>query len=521
MADHVPGHDVAVEIPDEEPLRPRHAGEVAVVVPGHPAAGNDLVRVILGDGIMPQLRAVAVQQAVAHQHLVLAVAVHVHGQGAVAGVGGADRRPQYIQLIVQRPDPAVAVLDEDIRGPRKPAEVADADAVGVQAGEGIGIEGRADEHVVVLVGDGGFRGALDAPGAAVQDADLELPAYDHLVRAVPVNVVDLEGHVRRYLAQHLRLVGGLAQLPQHVALQVDGRQAADEAVGVPADPLLHLRQNDLPAAVPRQVAEADLPAGAEILQVDLLPQLHGGVAGHFRLLPLDGLLLPAADQLRLLHRDRRFHVRKTGGAIRRQGHLAAPLRQGNLHVDQHLPVHRAAHTAAVHVRQEPVVPVAVGGKGHLREHPHLLLVPPGQPRPIPALQAEHQGVDGVVHAKAQPRHPPQGQPPHRGGKGHVPPGQTPGLQGGEHTVGAVLFKAHALHRVTALLRCNEPGGAGAVPGVVAHLIHPAAVVARLRHILVLAHGGVIPVVGELPDGKATEILREQHMVLHACAAFPR
>ncbi|MNC38144.1 hypothetical protein D3C75_867360 [compost metagenome] len=88
------------------------------------------------------------------------------------------------------------------------------------------------------------------------------------------------------------------------------------------------------------------------------------------------------------------------------------------------------------------------------------------------------------------------------------------MERGENPVGPVLFDTHLLHVVFAPGFGDDPGGAGAVVGIAANLVGPCPVLPRFGDILVLAHGGMIAVIREFPDGKAGKIVGEQHNILH-------
>ena len=304
------------------------------------------------------------------------------------------------------------------------------------------------------------------------------------------------------------------QLPQHIAVQIDGRQAADEAVGVAGDALLHLRQHHLPAAIAQQVPEAQLAAGAERTQIDLLPQLHGGMAGHFSLFARQRVGLALPDGFRLLRRDKHLNIRKAGGAVRREGDLAAARSQRGIGFQHGFAVDQAADMAAVNRGAQTVFRIAVGGIRGFAQDDDFLLVAMSQLHAIGVFKAEHQCVDGVIHAQRHARHAAQGQSAHRGGKGIIAPARAARLQRGEHAVRVILFDAHAFDGVAAVLLRDEPRRAVAAPVVVAHLIHPRAMIAFFHDVVVFARSGMVGIIGEFADGKAAEILRKQHVVFH-------
>jgi len=75
-----------------------------------------------------------------------------------------------------------------------------------------------------------------------------------------------------------------------------------------------------------------------------------------------------------------------------------------------------------------------------------------------------------------------------------------------HGVRAVFFYSHALHEVLAVCFGYYPTWAGAVPGVVAYLVAPVMALAFGWYVLVLAHGGMVWVVGEFANLEGFEIV---------------
>ena len=118
--------------------------------------------------------------------------------------------------------------------------------------------------------------AFDLAGGAVGDHQFEIAAVDHFAFAVVVQVVNLAGHIAgEPVAPQVRL----AALPQLLAVERHGRQAANLGVAILGTVIVHLSYQDINLAVPIQVAEADIAAGAETARVDLLPDHHRRIGG--------------------------------------------------------------------------------------------------------------------------------------------------------------------------------------------------------------------------------------------------
>ena len=159
----------------------------------------------------------------------------------------------------------------------------------------------------------------------------------------------------------------------------------------------------------------------------------------------------------------------------------------------------------------PVQGITVRGTIRLRKDGQLLFMPITEAYRCPVFQAENECIHGMVHAEGQPGHSPQRQPADGDLRIVVSPAGPACLQGRKHPVRVILLHPHALHRMPSVLLGNQPGGAGAVPGVVGDLIHPDPAVALFYDILILSHGGMITIVGKLTDGKAPEIILRQNM----------
>ena len=184
--------------------------------------------------------------------------------------GAAGNSPERVEVAVVDPDLMVSVLHHDIRGAVQATEVGDRNRI------------ACHPVVVAFTGAGSgdlFRGlghrhaGLYVPGFAVEDEKFEFPHTDHFVLAITVDIVDLEGQVRGKV--RVGTFPGFAYLPEDIASQVHRCQAGD-GVGVPswAKPLGH---DKVQASVPGQITPADLAAGAEVGQVDLLPDFGLGV----------------------------------------------------------------------------------------------------------------------------------------------------------------------------------------------------------------------------------------------------
>ena len=107
----------------------------------------------------------------------------------------------------------------------------------------------------------GIHDPLPQPARiALQDLELEVLHHHDLVAAVAVDVVDLK---RRVGGQEAVARVGTAQLPEDPAIEGHGRQATDldEVVADPGDVL---GDEHLGGAVAVQVAEPDVPPGAEL-----------------------------------------------------------------------------------------------------------------------------------------------------------------------------------------------------------------------------------------------------------------
>ena len=131
----------------------------------------------------------------------------------MARILGAYVFPHQIQIFIQRINPAVPVLDQNIPWTVFSTEIADPYAVRINPVKGIDMIGNADAFSVIF---GGLRGVgrfLHCAGSSVQDADLEIPACDHFILSVPVNVINLKRNVSRNLSQYICFIGRFSQLP--------------------------------------------------------------------------------------------------------------------------------------------------------------------------------------------------------------------------------------------------------------------------------------------------------------------
>ena len=152
----------------------------------------------------------------------------------------------------------------------------------------------------------------------LQDLELEVLDHHHLVPAVAVEVVDLE---RGVAGQQAVARVGPAELPEDLAVEGDRRQATDldEVVADPGDVL---GDEHLGRAVAVEVAEADVPPGAELRGGELLPELGPRVLaaqlGELRLAPGD----PGVDATLRLIGDLDAEVLEPRGDVRGDPGLA-------------------------------------------------------------------------------------------------------------------------------------------------------------------------------------------------------
>ena len=198
--------------------------------------------------VAPELLAVRAPHGVADHELFAAVAVHVERVGVVPQV--ALPAPQQLQIVVEDPEGAVAVLDQDWPACRQVEEVdriADLELV---------------RPLLVVRGRLGHPGPLlHLAGPAVQHLDLEILHHDDFVLPVAVEVVDLE---RRVVREHVVIRVRTPDLPQHLAVERDRRQATDVVEGVPRSLADVLRDQHVDLAVAVQVAEAHVAARAVV-----------------------------------------------------------------------------------------------------------------------------------------------------------------------------------------------------------------------------------------------------------------
>ena len=117
---------------------------------------------------------------------------------------------------------------------------------------------------------------LGSSGLALQYVDLEVFAVDDLVLAVAVQVMDLERHV---VGQMIFPGIGFSQLPESLALEGHGRQAAYLTVLILGAVMEHLTDQDVLDAVAVEIAEAQVASDAEALGTHPLPQHQLGIGG--------------------------------------------------------------------------------------------------------------------------------------------------------------------------------------------------------------------------------------------------
>ena len=120
------------------------------------------------------------------------------------------------------------------------------------------------------------RAAEEAPGAAVEHLQLEVPGQHDLGAAVAVEIVNLE---RRVVGEQPVLRIRPSLLPQHAAVERHGRQAADVIERVAADLGHVLREQHLRRAVAIEITEAYVAPGTEARRVELPPHLWLWVLG--------------------------------------------------------------------------------------------------------------------------------------------------------------------------------------------------------------------------------------------------
>ena len=146
------------------------------------------------------------------------------------------------------------------------------------------------------------------------------------------------------------------------------------------------------------------------------------------------------------------------------------------------------------------------GKRCFGQHDTLFLMPPDQHCPVPAFQGKDQGINAVIETENDACHAPLGEPAKGDGDGIVLPAGIACFKRGKHAVRMVLLQTHAFHVMLSIQSRDQPGRTGTVPGVIAHLVQPVPVVARLLYVLIFPHGSMIPVIGKLADGKVRKIL---------------
>ena len=102
-------------------------------------------------------------------------------------------------------------------------------ALALQVAEVEAVAEDAFVPIVVAPGLGSGRLVLDLARRSVGDNDFEVPAVDHFVAPVVVEIVDLEAHV---VGQVVLPLVGLPGSPEHFAVEGHGRQATQFAVTV-------------------------------------------------------------------------------------------------------------------------------------------------------------------------------------------------------------------------------------------------------------------------------------------------
>ena len=136
----------------------------------------------------------------------------------MTSVRRALKFPHHVQIFVQSVDPAITVFDQNIRRSLFAPEVADTDAIWVDPLKSVSLVRNADQICVIIIGKWRLGRFLDRSGLAIQNPDLKIPSHDDFVLSISINIINLECHIRRNLAQFFRLIGRLSQLPQYVAL---------------------------------------------------------------------------------------------------------------------------------------------------------------------------------------------------------------------------------------------------------------------------------------------------------------
>ena len=187
--------------------------------------------------------------------------------------------PQKLQLIIVSPQAAVAVFNQDVRSGGIAGEVADTHRVDIDPVEGVlSIGNAAVKGFQRRIGDRNWdAGQLTARGS-FQNPQAEIHDRHHFVLAVPVDVGDLEGKIRRQIGM-FRVGTGFADLPEDFAGKIKGGHAADVGVAVAQYPLMMLADDHIQSTVPGQIPETQVPSRAEVLQADATVQLHLGVKG--------------------------------------------------------------------------------------------------------------------------------------------------------------------------------------------------------------------------------------------------